>query len=55
MEVDSLLDCIQLAACDVDESLPTNPILPADLFTGIMGTCVFLTPGLLTNGNAQHV
>ncbi|KAI1966547.1 Target of rapamycin complex 1 subunit kog1 [Ophidiomyces ophidiicola] len=32
-------DCIILAACDKTESLPTNPDLPADLFT-----CCLTTP-----------
>ena len=32
-------DCIQLAACDKTEMLPTNPDLPADLFT-----CCLTTP-----------
>ena len=32
-------DCIQLAACGRDEMLPTNPFLPADLFT-----CCLTTP-----------
>ncbi|EER23305.1 WD-repeat protein mip1, putative [Coccidioides posadasii C735 delta SOWgp] len=32
-------DCILLAACDKTESLPTNPDLPADLFT-----CCLTTP-----------
>jgi regulator-associated protein of mTOR len=32
-------DCIQLGACGVKETLPTNPDLPADLFT-----CCLTTP-----------
>ena len=32
-------DCIQLAACEKNEMLPTNPDLPADLFT-----CCLTTP-----------
>ena len=32
-------DCIQLAACGRSEMLPTNPLLPADLFT-----CCLTTP-----------
>ncbi|KAK5091409.1 Target of rapamycin complex 1 subunit kog1 [Lithohypha guttulata] len=32
-------DCIQLAACERNEMLPTNPDLPADLFT-----CCLTTP-----------
>eukprot|EP00051_Salpingoeca_urceolata_P019295 m.280281 g.280281 ORF g.280281 m.280281 type:complete len:1393 (+) comp19398_c0_seq3:236-4414(+) len=31
-------DCIQLAACGVNETLPTNPALPADLFTACLTT-----------------
>ncbi|KAI4748826.1 hypothetical protein E4T50_00815 [Aureobasidium sp. EXF-12298] len=31
-------DCIHLAACREDESLPTNPDLPADLFTSCLTT-----------------
>lgn len=31
-------DCIQLAACAEDEMLPTNPMLPADLFTSCLTT-----------------
>ncbi|KAK6042778.1 hypothetical protein COOONC_19719 [Cooperia oncophora] len=31
-------DCIQLAACREDERLPTNPELPADLFTSCLTT-----------------
>ncbi|KAI9833336.1 MAG: hypothetical protein M1819_003731 [Sarea resinae] len=31
-------DCIQLAACGRSESLPTNPDLPADLFTSCLTT-----------------
>lgn len=37
--VQSYGDCIQLAACRRDETLPTNPYLPADLFT-----CCLTTP-----------
>ena len=29
-------DCIQLGACRADEFLPTNPDLPADLFTACL-------------------
>ncbi|KAK4993044.1 Target of rapamycin complex 1 subunit kog1 [Elasticomyces elasticus] len=35
----SYSDCIHLAACREDENLPTNPLLPADLFT-----CCLTTP-----------
>ncbi|KAB8356410.1 hypothetical protein FH972_023993 [Carpinus fangiana] len=31
-------DCIQLAACKAGETLPTNPNLPADLFTACLTT-----------------
>uniref|UniRef100_A0A1I7WT09 Rab-GAP TBC domain-containing protein n=1 Tax=Heterorhabditis bacteriophora TaxID=37862 RepID=A0A1I7WT09_HETBA len=31
-------ECIQLAACRIDERLPTNPDLPADLFTSCLTT-----------------
>ena len=31
-------DCIQLGACGVKETLPTNPDLPADLFTSCLTT-----------------
>lgn len=31
-------DCIQLGACAMKESLPTNPHLPADLFTSCLTT-----------------
>ena len=37
--VQNYSDCIQLAACGRDEMLPTNPYLPADLFT-----CCLTTP-----------
>lgn len=37
--VQSYADCIQLAACGRTETLPTNPDLPADLFT-----CCLTTP-----------
>jgi regulator-associated protein of mTOR len=37
--VQSYSDCIQLAACGRTETLPTNPSLPADLFT-----CCLTTP-----------
>ncbi|KAJ5492588.1 Target of rapamycin complex 1 subunit mip1 [Penicillium diatomitis] len=37
--VQNYSDCILLAACQKDESLPTNPDLPADLFT-----CCLTTP-----------
>lgn len=37
--VQSYSDCIQLAACGRNETLPTNPNLPADLFT-----CCLTTP-----------
>ncbi|KAG0224848.1 hypothetical protein BGW42_004831 [Actinomortierella wolfii] len=33
-----LRDCIQLAACGPDETLPMNPDLPADLFTACLTT-----------------
>lgn len=38
-QVQSYSDCIQLAACGKNETLPTNPDLPADLFT-----CCLTTP-----------
>lgn len=38
-QVQNYNDCIQLAACDRNEMLPTNPDLPADLFT-----CCLTTP-----------
>ncbi|KIV82769.1 hypothetical protein PV11_04849 [Exophiala sideris] len=38
-QVQNYGDCIQLAACDKTEMLPTNPDLPADLFT-----CCLTTP-----------
>lgn len=38
-QVQSYSDCIQLAACGRHETLPTNPHLPADLFT-----CCLTTP-----------
>lgn len=31
-------DCIQLGACQTDQILPTNPELPADLFTACLTT-----------------
>lgn len=37
--IQSYSDCIQLAACGRTETLPTNPDLPADLFT-----CCLTTP-----------
>ena len=37
--IQSYGDCIQLAACERNEMLPTNPDLPADLFT-----CCLTTP-----------
>lgn len=36
--VQNYSDCILLAACDKNESLPTNPDLPADLFTSCLTT-----------------
>ncbi|KAF9406955.1 hypothetical protein BGZ94_002888, partial [Podila epigama] len=33
-----LRDCIQLAACGPDDSLPMNPDLPADIFTACLTT-----------------
>ncbi len=33
-----MTECIQLAACDVDEALPTNPLLPADIFSACLTT-----------------
>ncbi|KAF9582407.1 hypothetical protein BGW38_000247, partial [Lunasporangiospora selenospora] len=33
-----LRDCIQLAACGPDETLPMNPDLPADIFTACLTT-----------------
>ena len=33
-----LKDCILLAACAANETLPTNPDLPADLFTSCLTT-----------------
>ena len=38
-QVSNYSDCIQLAACGRKETLPTNPDLPADLFT-----CCLTTP-----------
>lgn len=38
-QVQNYGDCIQLAACEKNEMLPTNPKLPADLFT-----CCLTTP-----------
>lgn len=38
-QVQNYSDCIQLAACGRHETLPTNPNLPADLFT-----CCLTTP-----------
>ncbi|KAI9840991.1 MAG: hypothetical protein M1837_001066 [Sclerophora amabilis] len=38
-QIQSYGDCIQLAACGRKETLPTNPDLPADLFT-----CCLTTP-----------
>ena len=38
-QIQSYSDCIQLAACGRNETLPTNPNLPADLFT-----CCLTTP-----------
>ncbi|KZF19270.1 WD-repeat protein Mip1 [Xylona heveae TC161] len=38
-QIMSFSDCIQLAACGRTETLPTNPDLPADLFT-----CCLTTP-----------
>jgi regulatory associated protein of mTOR len=32
------IDCIHLAACQADETLPLNPDLPADLFTSCLTT-----------------
>ena len=34
----SVRNCIQLAACGVDELLPMNPELPADLFSSCLTT-----------------
>ena len=34
----SLADCFHLAACRVGETLPINPLLPADLFTSCLTT-----------------
>ncbi|RMZ91077.1 hypothetical protein DV736_g1686, partial [Chaetothyriales sp. CBS 134916] len=36
--VQNYSDCIQLAACGRNEKLPTNPDLPADLFTSCLTT-----------------
>lgn len=36
--VQNYSDCIQLAACGRNEMLPTNPSLPADLFTSCLTT-----------------
>lgn len=36
--MEPLKDCIQFAACGVNESLPTLPDLPADLFTSCLTT-----------------
>ncbi|RMD42570.1 hypothetical protein DV735_g2542, partial [Chaetothyriales sp. CBS 134920] len=37
-QVQNYSDCIQLAACGRNEKLPTNPDLPADLFTSCLTT-----------------
>ncbi|GMR33494.1 hypothetical protein PMAYCL1PPCAC_03689 [Pristionchus mayeri] len=36
-------DCIQLAACKVDEKLPMHPELPADLFTSCLTTPIHMS------------
>ncbi|GMT33590.1 hypothetical protein PFISCL1PPCAC_24887 [Pristionchus fissidentatus] len=36
-------DCIQLAACRVDQTLPTHPALPADLFTSCLTTPIHMS------------
>lgn len=38
VQVPNFGECIQLAACDEDERLPTNPFLPGDLFTSCLTT-----------------
>ncbi|EDQ87341.1 uncharacterized protein MONBRDRAFT_27441 [Monosiga brevicollis MX1] len=37
---EQMQDCLQLAACRADESLPTSPDYPADLFTACLTTPV---------------
>jgi len=34
----SFKNCIQLGACQIDQSLPMHPDLPADLFTSCLTT-----------------
>ena len=57
--LEQMKDCIQLAACSTDENLPTNPDLPADLFTSCLTTPIeaalrwlFTTP---SKHNIPHV
>jgi len=37
-EGDSFKNCIQLGACQINQTLPMHPDLPADLFTSCLTT-----------------
>ncbi|GMT03406.1 hypothetical protein PENTCL1PPCAC_25580 [Pristionchus entomophagus] len=48
-------DCIQLAACKVDERLPMHPELPADLFTSCLTTPIHMSiQWYLIRNNKTH-
>ncbi|KAL2812425.1 raptor N-terminal caspase like domain-containing protein [Aspergillus granulosus] len=53
--VQSYGDCIILAACQKNESLPTNPDLPADLFTSCLTTPIEIALRFFVLQNPLHM
>jgi regulator-associated protein of mTOR len=48
-------DCMQLAACRADESLPTSPLYPADLFTSCITTPIEMALRWVFTTKQQHL
>ena len=53
-QVQSFADCIHLAACRAGETLPINPLLPADLFTSCMTTPIDMALRIFILQNPLH-
>ncbi|KAJ0416585.1 raptor N-terminal caspase like domain-containing protein [Aspergillus carlsbadensis] len=53
--IQSYGDCILLAACQKNESLPTNPDLPADLFTSCLTTPIEIALRFFVLQNPLHM
>eukprot|EP00123_Amoebidium_parasiticum_P013960 comp22248_c1_seq1/m.32844 comp22248_c1_seq1/g.32844 ORF comp22248_c1_seq1/g.32844 comp22248_c1_seq1/m.32844 type:complete len:1305 (-) comp22248_c1_seq1:384-4298(-) len=48
-----LKDCIHLAACSIDEVLPMNPDLPADLFTACLTTPIEVAFSVMVSSTSK--